>query len=78
MVEQNHYIKKENIEFTERELEIMELICKEMSNRDIAQTLHLSVRTVEWYKEQLLQKTGSKNTVGILLFAIKKGIVKID
>ena len=68
----------DNCSFSERELTIIKLICKEMSNKDIAAQLCLSTRTIEWYKEQLLQKTGTKNTVGIALFAIKKGLVKIE
>ena len=62
------------IELTKREKEILELICKEFSNAEIAEKLSLSTRTVEGHRNNLLMKTGCRNTAGLVLFAIRYGI----
>jgi len=55
-----------------RELEVLHLIIKECSNQEIADTLFISTRTVDAHKRNLLEKTGSKNVAGLVLFAIEK------
>jgi DNA-binding NarL/FixJ family response regulator len=60
-----------------REKQIIELICSEYSNVEIAEKLHLSSRTVEGHRINLLNKTGCRNTAGLVLFAIKYGIFTI-
>jgi DNA-binding NarL/FixJ family response regulator len=64
-------------EFTEKETEVIKLICDEYSNKDIADHLHLSIRTIEGYREKILAKMNVKNTAGIVVYAIKHGIYKI-
>lgn len=59
------------LDLTSREREILELICKENSSAEIAEKLFLSVRTVEGHRNNLLLKTQSKNTAGLVLFAIR-------
>jgi DNA-binding NarL/FixJ family response regulator len=56
---------------SEREIEIIKLICQQYSLKDIAEQLKLSPRTVETHKENILAKTGSKNIVGIVLYAVE-------
>lgn len=56
---------------TEREIEILYFICKGMSNAVIADKLSISKRTVDKHRENLLQKTQSKNTANLVIFAIK-------
>lgn len=58
-------------DLTERELEIIRLICKQYSLKDIAAELTLSPRTVETHKEHILMKTGAKNIAGIVLYAVE-------
>lgn len=65
---------KNIIELTKRELEVLVLICKEMTNREIAEQLNISVRTVDAHRRNLLQKTGAKNTAGMVKYAIKQHI----
>lgn len=62
---------------TERELEVLELICKEYRSEKIAEKLNISRRTVEGHKSSLMEKTGTTNTVGLAIYAIRKGLVKI-
>lgn len=56
---------------TPRELEVYRLILEELSNQEIADKLFISVRTVEVHKRNLLEKTGAKNSTGLVLYAIK-------
>jgi DNA-binding NarL/FixJ family response regulator len=67
-----------NDELSERELEVLYQICKGLSNQEIAETLHISKRTVDKHRENMLAKTNSKNTVGLVMFAIKNNIVDVD
>ena len=57
---------------TGREKEVLHLILKEQSNKEIADQLFVSVRTVDAHKRNLLDKTGSKNVAGLVLYAIEK------
>ena len=66
------------IKLSEREAEVLFLICKGHSNHEIADALHISKRTVDKHRENLLHKTGSKNTAGLVIYAIKNSIVEVD
>ena len=55
---------------TEREKEVLELIIKEHTNNEIADKLFISNRTVDAHKRNLLEKTGSKNIAGLVMYAI--------
>lgn len=61
-----------------RELEVLQLICKQFSSIEIAEKLFLSNRTVEGHRNNLLAKTGSRNTAGLVLYALKHKLVEID
>lgn len=56
---------------SERELEVTKLICKQHTNREIADILCLSPRTIDTYRISIFEKTGSKNAVGVAMFAVK-------
>jgi DNA-binding NarL/FixJ family response regulator len=73
----NPYKKIPKIEFTERETEIIKLICAELSNKEMASHLNLSIRTVEGYRDKIQEKMDVKNAAGIVIYAIKNGIFKI-
>lgn len=62
-------------EISKREKQVLELICKEFTANEIAEKLNLSVRTVEGYRRNLLEKTGAKNMAGLVVFAIKNNLV---
>lgn len=61
-----------DLPLTEREKEVLRLIIKEYSNQEIADELFISPRTVDAHKRNLLEKTGSKNVAGLVLYAIDK------
>ena len=67
---------KSTSNFTERELEIIRLICKEFTSKDIAAQLHLSKRTVEGHRTRILEKIGAKSIAGIITYALNQGIYK--
>ena len=64
-------------EFTEREILVMKFICQELSNREIAMNLKLSVRTIEGYREKIQEKISARNTAGIVVYAIKNSIYQV-
>lgn len=64
-------------DFTDRELEILQLFCNGFSVSEIAEKLFLSVKTIEAHRSKLILKTETKNTIGLILFAIKNKIVSI-
>lgn len=64
-------------ELSERELEVLYRICQGLSNQQIADLLRISKRTVDKHRENLLMKTDSKNTAGLVMFAIRNGIVEV-
>jgi DNA-binding NarL/FixJ family response regulator len=64
--------------FTEREIEVLELICKEKTAQEIADTLFLSQRTIEGYKKNLLEKTNARNTTGMIIYCLKHGIIELE
>lgn len=70
--------EKPNAILTDRECEILKMICHEMSSREISEKLHLNVRTVDTHRKNILLKTNSKNFIGALLFAFKHGIISIS
>lgn len=57
---------------TDREKEVLKLILKEYTNQEIADELYISVRTVDAHKRNLLDKTGSKNVAGLVIYAIDR------
>ncbi|NVO01674.1 MAG: response regulator transcription factor [Bacteroidetes bacterium] len=65
-----------NIELTEREQEILEFICKGMSNAEISKFLGISARTIDGHRAHLLEKTGAKNSPHLVMFAIKNGLIQ--
>lgn len=61
---------------TEREKDILQMICNECSNKEIAEKFCISIRTVERHRENMMQKMGVKNTVGMVIYAVKNGLVR--
>jgi len=66
-----------NPDFTERELQALELICKEYSNAEIAEAMEISIRTAEGYRLKLVEKSGAKNIAGLVILALKYNWVSI-
>jgi DNA-binding NarL/FixJ family response regulator len=58
-----------------REIEVLKLICKEHTNKEIAEKLFISVRTVDGHREKILYKTKARNVVGMVMYAMKHGLL---
>lgn len=68
---------KGNNDLTEREIEVLYNICKGFSNQEISDLLFISKRTVDKHRENILLKTHSKNTAGLVVYAIKNEIFHV-
>ena len=64
-------------QLTSRELEVLQLIIKEYTSTEIADALCISKKTVDNHRQNLLSKTHSKSTIGLVKFALKAGITTI-
>jgi two-component system, NarL family, nitrate/nitrite response regulator NarL len=60
---------------TDREREIVKLIAKEYSNKDIAEALFISERTVETHRKNIFKKTGTNSLVGLIKFAYANNLI---
>lgn len=65
-------------ELSVREMEVLKLFAEGMSNRQIADKLFISVRTVETHKTNIMKKINIKTTVDLVKFAIKNNIIELD
>ncbi len=64
-----------DIQLSDKEKTVLKLMCEEKSTREIASAVDLSPRTVEAIRDKLKTKTGSKSLAGLIMYAVKAGIV---
>ncbi len=69
--------QKQKIQFTKREKEILQFICDGLANKDIAEKLFISERTVIGHKSNLLAKTNCKSTAALISHAIKNKLIHV-
>jgi DNA-binding NarL/FixJ family response regulator len=69
---------KEKSLLNERESEFLRHACSELTYKEIADKMNLSLRTVDGYREALFEKLGVKSRVGLVLYAINKKLVKLE
>jgi DNA-binding NarL/FixJ family response regulator len=70
------YAKLAQIKITKREIEIIQLICEGMSNKEISATLHRSITTISKHRYNIMQKYGFHKSIELVNFATQKGIYK--
>lgn len=63
------------ITLSEKERDVLKFICMEFTAHEIAQKMDMSARTVEAVKDRLMERFGSKNTAGLVFFAVKNNLV---
>jgi two-component system, NarL family, invasion response regulator UvrY len=68
---------KPTFTFQGREEEFLKFVCTELTYKEIADRMCLSPRTVDGYRESLFDKLEIKSRVGLVLFAIKNGIIAV-
>lgn len=69
---------KDVMSLTQREIEFLKLACTELTYREIADKMCLSVHTIDGYRDALFEKLNVKSRTGIVMFAVKNGIVDIN
>ncbi len=69
---------RQMLDLNDREMEFLKLASTEMTYKEIAQNMHLSPRTIDGYRDDLFEKLNIKNRVGLVLFAIKHGLVQVN
>jgi len=65
-------------DLTKREQEILGLVAAGKSNKELAETLFISLKTVETHKTNILDKLGLKNSTQLVKYAIKNNIISIN
>ena len=69
---------KNLINLSEREIDFLKMACSEMTYKEIADKMFLSPRTVDGYRDALFEKLNVKTRVGLVMYAIKNGIVAVN
>ncbi|NLR68351.1 response regulator transcription factor [Chitinophaga varians] len=67
---------KNEIQLNDREQEVLKLICQELTTQEISEQIFLSPRTVEGIRQKLLEKLNVKNSVGLVLYAFRNGLIE--
>jgi DNA-binding CsgD family transcriptional regulator len=67
-----------SVEITNREKEVLQLICEQCTAQEIADRLYISVRTVDGHRNNLLSKLNCRNTAGLVVYALQHGLVKVE
>lgn len=70
-------LQNDLVKFTQREMQVLKLICEGFSNVDIAEKLFISQRTVDRHRANLLSKTSCHNSISLVMYAIKNKIIEI-
>lgn len=70
-------LEVENI-LSEREIDVLKLLCQQKTAKEIGEKLFITKRTVEGHKNNLFVKTGAKNVAGLVIYAVQNGIIDAD
>ncbi len=65
-------------ELTTREIDVLKLVCQGKITKEIAEELFISEKTVNGHRNNILQKTGARNAAGLVMYAVKNGLVEIN
>ncbi|HSU51605.1 MAG TPA: response regulator transcription factor [Segetibacter sp.] len=69
-------VASDDADLSDKEMQVLKLMCDEKSTKEIADIVEISPRTVEAIRDRLKIKTGAKSTAGLILYAVKHGIVE--
>ena len=71
-------ILEQGNELTAREIEVLKLLTKQKTAKEIGEQLFITQRTVEGHKNNLFIKTGAKNIAGLVIYSIQHNIIKVE
>jgi len=74
-IEHREESKENKVKFSNRELEIIHMVCKEYTNAKISEELSLSKRTIETHRARIMEKMGVSTAVGLVIYAYTYGLV---
>ena len=74
--EQSIFSSYDPLAMSNQDLEMLTLVCQGLTNLEISKIIHRSSRTVEGYRQKLLDKTNTKNTAALVAWAFRKGLVE--
>jgi len=63
---------------SEREKDVLKLICQQKTAKEIGDVLFITQRTAEGHKNNLFVKTGAKNIAGLVIYAIQQGVMSVE
>ena len=66
----------DDADLSDKEIHVLKLMCDEKSTKEIAEIVEISPRTVEAIRDRLKMKTGAKSTAGLILYAVKHGLIE--
>ena len=69
---------RRKVELSQRESEILQMISEGKSSKEIAQSIHISIKTVETHRQHIMQKVGVHNVASLTKFAIREGITSLE
>jgi DNA-binding NarL/FixJ family response regulator len=72
----NNKVIDNKLKLSEREIEVLGLICNGNTNKEIAEKIFLSVKSIEKYRTCLLQKTGTRNSAHLVMYAILNKLIE--
>jgi len=76
MLNKSSQKKEEVVKLSRREVEILRLICEGYSNKEIAERINISQRTIEGNRSSLLSKTGTRDSLNLALYALKHNLLE--
>lgn len=78
LVRREHTLIDKANKLTAREIEVLQMVCREFSTEEIAVNLFVSPLTINNHRRSLLLKTGAKNIAGLVVYAVKNGFFVIE
>ncbi|MNE84218.1 Response regulator UvrY [compost metagenome] len=71
-------ILEQGNELSNREIDVLRLLCKQKTAKEIGELLFITQRTVEGHKNNLFVKTGAKNIAGLVIYSIQHNVIRIE
>jgi DNA-binding NarL/FixJ family response regulator len=78
LARREHTFFEKGNKLTSREIEVLQMICREFSTEEIASNLFVSPLTINNHRRSLIAKTGTKNVAGLVMYAIKNGLFTVE
>ncbi len=80
LMEKKHNFSEEDMKspLSGREQQVLKLLAEEYSNKEIAELLHISVKTVETHRARIKEKLGAKSTIALVKYALRNRLITID